>query len=47
MSRKKSIPDSVIAGRCCIVPYYRGGDFRMRHARRLSANLEQEANVRR
>jgi hypothetical protein len=29
------------------VPYYRGEDFRMRHARRLSANLEQEANVRR
>ena len=40
MSRKKSIPDSVSAGRSRIVPYYRGEDFRMRHARRLSANLE-------
>ena len=47
MSRKRSIPDSVRAGRSRIVPYYRGEDFRMRHARRLSANLEQEANVRR
>src|SRR5437667_6387564 len=47
MSRKRSIPDSVSAGRSRIVPYYRGEDFRMRHARRLSANLEQEANVRR
>src|SRR5437588_13027474 len=47
MSRKRSIPDSVGAGRSRIVPYYRGEDFRMRHARRLSANLEQEANVRR
>jgi hypothetical protein len=45
MSRKKSIPDSVSAGRSRIVPYYRGEDFRMRHARRLSA--KQDANVRR
>src|SRR5437899_12506595 len=47
MNRKRSIPDSVSAGRSRIVPYYRGEDFRMLHARRLSANLEQEANVRR
>jgi len=47
MSRKRSIPDTVSAGRSRIVPYYRGEDFRIRHARRLSANLEQEANVRR
>ena len=48
MSRKKSIPDSVSAGRSRIVPYYRGEDLRMRHARRLlSANREQEANFRR
>src|SRR5207253_9170650 len=47
MSRKRSIPDIVSAGRSRIVPYYRGENFRMRLARRLSANLEQEANVRR
>jgi hypothetical protein len=47
MSRKRSIPDSVSAGKSCIVPYHPGEDFRMRHARRLSANREQEANVRR
>ena len=47
MSRKKSIPDRVRAGRSRIVPYQRGEGFRTRHARRLSANLEQEANVRR
>ena len=41
MSRKRSIPDSVRAGRSRIVPYYRGEDFRMRHARRLSANLDR------
>ena len=29
------------------MPYYRGEDFRRCHARRLSANLEQEANVHR
>lgn len=35
------------AGRSRIVLYDRGEDFRMRHARRLRANLEQEVNVRR
>ena len=29
------------------MPYYRGQDFRRRHGRRLSANLEPDANVRR
>ena len=47
MSRKGSIPDRVSAGRSRIVPYYGGEDFTTRHARRLSANLEQEADVRR
>lgn len=47
MSRNRSIPDRVSAGRSRTVPYYRGEDFRTRHARRLSANLEEEANVRR
>jgi len=47
MSRKKSIPDRVRAVRSRIVPYQRGEDFRTRHARRLNANLVQEANVRR
>jgi hypothetical protein len=46
VSRKRSIPDSVKAGRSQIVPYRRGEDFRTRHARRLSANLAQEACVR-
>ena len=47
MSRKRSIPDCVSAGSSRIVPYQRGEDFGTRHARRLSANLEQETNVRR
>ena len=47
MSRKRSIPDRVSAGRSRIVPYSRDEDFRTRHARRLAANSEQEANVRR
>ena len=47
MSRRRSIPDSVRAGRSRIVPYYHGEDFSTRHARRLSANLKQEADVRR
>ncbi len=47
MSRKKSIPDSVGAGRSRVVPYHRGEDFRIRHARRLRSNLEQEGDVRR
>ncbi len=46
MSRKRSIPDRVSAGRSRIVPYYRGEDFGTRNARRLTANLEHEANVR-
>ena len=46
MSRKRSIPDIVTAGRSRIVPYRRSEDFRTRHARRLRANLEQEANLR-
>jgi hypothetical protein len=47
MSRKGSIPDRVSAAKSRMVPYQPGEDFRTRHARRLSANLEQEANVRR
>ena len=47
VSRRRSIPDSVRAGRSHIVPYRRGEDFRTRHARRLSANLEREDEVRR
>jgi hypothetical protein len=43
MSRKRSIPDSVSAGQ----EPYRSVPPRRGHARRLSANLEQEANVRR
>jgi len=46
VSRKRSIPDIVTAGRSRIVPYRRGEDFRTRHTRRLRANLEQEANLR-
>jgi hypothetical protein len=37
----------VSVGRSRIVPYYRSEDFRTRHERRLSANLEQAAEVRR
>jgi hypothetical protein len=47
MSRKRSIPDRVSAGRSRIVPYRQGENSRSRHARRLSANLAEEANVRR
>ena len=47
MSRKRSIPDRISAGGSRIVPYYRAEDFRSRHSRRLTANLEQEAKVRR
>src|SRR6266699_4348721 len=47
MSQQKSIPDRARVGRSHIVPYQRGEDFRTRHARRLSVNLENEANVRR
>src|SRR5579862_3225734 len=47
MGRKRSIPDRVKAGKSRIVPYYSGEGFRTRHARRLSSNLKQEANVRR
>jgi len=47
MGRKRSIPDLASAGKSGIVPYRRGEDFRTRHARRLTANLEQEATVRR
>ena len=43
MSRKRSIPDRISAGGSRIVPYYRAEDFRSRHSRRLTANLEQEA----
>src|SRR5215813_9313209 len=46
MGRKRSIPDSKRAGRSRIVPFYRGEDFRTRHARRLATNLHQEADVR-
>ena len=46
MSRKRSIPDIVTAGRSRIVPYRRGEDFRTRHTRRPRANLEQKANLR-
>ena len=46
MSRKRSIPDSVTAGRNRVVPYRRSEDFRTRHACRLRANLEQKANLR-
>jgi len=45
MARRKSIPDRVRAGRSRIVPYRRGEHFKTRHARRLDANLEQEAKV--
>src|SRR5215468_5256053 len=44
MGRKRSIPDSKRAGRSRIVPFYRGEDFRTRHARRLAANLHQEGS---
>jgi hypothetical protein len=37
----------VSAGKSRIVPYRHGEDFRTRHARRLNANIEQEAAVRR
>ena len=47
MSRRRSIPDRVSAGRSRIVPYSRDEDFRTRHARRLTTNQEQEASVRR
>ena len=47
MSRRRPIPDRLSSGRSRIVPYYRGEDFSTRHARRLSANLEQVANVHR
>jgi len=47
MSQKRSIPDRLSAGTSRVVPYQRGEDFRTRHARRLSLNLEQETNVRR
>ena len=47
MGRKRPIPDLASAGKSGIVPYRRGEDFRTRHARRLTANLEQEATVRR
>ena len=46
MSRKRSIPHIVTAGRSRIVPYRRGEDFRTRHTRRLRADLEQETNLR-
>ena len=47
MSRRRSIHDAVSAGKSRLVPYRHGEDFRTRHARRLSANIEQEAAVRR
>jgi hypothetical protein len=47
MSRKRSIPDSLNAGRSRIVPCRRGEDFTSRHSRRLNANLDQAAEVRR
>ena len=46
MSRKRSIPDSRSAGRRRIVPYRCDEDFRTRHWRRRSTNLEQEAEIR-
>jgi len=46
VSRKRSIPDIVMAGRSRIVPYRRSEDFRTRHARRLRADLEQKNNLR-
>ena len=46
MSRERPISDRLSSGRSRIVPYYRGEHFRTRHARRLFANLEQEASVR-
>ena len=45
--RKRSIPDSKSVGRSRIVPYLPNEDFRTRHRRRLTTNLEQEADVRR
>src|SRR4029077_10662174 len=45
MSRRRSIPDAVRAGKNAIEPCRRGEDFRTRHARRLSANLDHEATV--
>ncbi len=46
MSRRRSIPDRASAGRSRIIPYRSGEDFSIRHARRLSANLEREVEVR-
>src|SRR5437867_11878624 len=47
VSRRRSIPDSVRAGRSNIDPYRRGEDLRTRHARRLSAHLDREDEGRR
>jgi hypothetical protein len=46
VGRKRSIPDRMRAGKSHIIPYYRNEDFRTRHARRLDANLQHQANVR-
>jgi hypothetical protein len=46
VSRKRSIPDSKSVGRSRIVPYRRDEDFRTRHWRRLTTNLEKQAEVR-